>query len=352
MPTAALEGLKRSVGGAALGALPGECDRDADFFALEVERVLRPGWHAVARWDDLCEPGDYAALDLLGEPLLLVRDQERRLRVLSRVCRHRAHSVVEGTGNARSFVCPYHRWTYGLDGELLGAPLMDGVPGFERKRCGLPELPTDTWQGFVLVSIDPAAEPISGRLGALDEKLDAYGFAELATVGVLDFDSPWNWKVMVDNFMESYHHLGLHADSLQKTNPAKGTYCMDLDGPFALLDNPGRSGAPDFYVGQVFPTLLLAVFDQSFVGTWYEMQIDRHDHFNLRIHMLAPPEAAANEATTKAIMEAATAIHLEDIPACQAVQRGVGSRLWQPGPRSPQEGALTRFHTWLAERLG
>ena len=81
----------------------------------------------------------------------------------------------------------------------------------------------------------------------------------MVSVGVLEFESPWNWKVMVDNFMESYHHLGPHRESLQKTNPAKQTYCMDLEGPFALLDNPGVAGNAGLYVGQVFPTLLFAL---------------------------------------------------------------------------------------------
>jgi phenylpropionate dioxygenase-like ring-hydroxylating dioxygenase large terminal subunit len=354
MSTAALEGLMRTVRGAphAPRALPAECYRDPDFFALEVEHVLRPGWHAVARWDDLPEPGDYASVDHLSEPLLLVRDESERLRVFSRVCRHRAHNVIEGTGNTGNFVCPYHRWSYGLDGELLGAPLMDGAPGFERERCGLPELRTDSWAGFVLVSLDPGAEPISEKLGALDHELNPYGMADLVTVGVLDFDSPWNWKVMVDNFMESYHHLGIHSESFQKTNPAKGTrYMAELKGPFSLLDNPGRSGAPDFYVGQVFPTLLFAVFDRVHSGAWYEMQIDAHDHFHLRIHMLGLPEHAADEAIAQGLLESATAIHLEDIPACEAVQRGLTSRLWEPGPLAPQEAALTHFYAYLAECL-
>ena len=121
----------RGEGGRALAA---DCYRDRDFFALEVERVLRPAWHAVARWDELPEPGDYASVDLCGEPVLVVRDTHRRLRVFSRVCRHRAHTVVEGEGNARRLVCPYHRWSYGLDGALVTAPLMDGVPGLTQGR--------------------------------------------------------------------------------------------------------------------------------------------------------------------------------------------------------------------------
>ncbi len=332
-------------------ALGAECYRDRAFFDLEVERVLRPGWHAVARWDELPEPGDYASLDLFGEPLLLVRDAAERVRVFSRVCRHRAHCIVEGRGNARRFVCPYHRWSYELDGRLATAPLMDGTPGFERESCGLPELRTDSWQGFVLVSLDPSTEPVSGRLRPLDEQLAPLGFADMVGIGVLDFDSPWNWKVLVDNFMESYHHHGPHIETLQRTNQSKDTYSMDeLEGPFSWLVNPGYKGAPTFYVAQVFPTLLMAVFEGTPTGAWYEMQIDRHDHFQLRIHLLAAPEIAENEAAVKGFLEVATKVHLEDIEVCDAVQRGLRSRLWKPAPLSRHETALTRFHRYLAER--
>lgn len=331
--------------------LPSACYREPTFFELELEHVLRPGWHAVARWDELPEPGDYAAIDHCGEPLLIVRDAERVLRVYSRACRHRAHPVVEGSGNARRFVCPYHRWSYGLDGSLETAPLMDGVAGFDRSRCGLPEVRTDTWMGFLFVNLDPEAPPVATGLEPLEERMRPLGLAEMVSLGVLDFGSPWNWKVMVDNFMESYHHMGAHRETLQRTNPAKGTYCADLDGPFALLENPGVNGAPGFVVAQVFPTLLFFAQEATPVGGWYEMQIDRHDHLRLRIHSLASKEIAATPGMARGIEDFVLKVHLEDIAVCEAVQRGLSSRLWEPGPLSVQEACLARFHRYLEERL-
>ncbi len=116
-------------------SLAAECYRDPAVFELELERVLRPAWHAIARWDALPRTGDYSAIDLFGEPLVIVRGEDGKLHVFSNVCRHRGHTVVNDSGNARSFVCPYHRWTYGLDGGLRGAPLMQGTKGFDRARC-------------------------------------------------------------------------------------------------------------------------------------------------------------------------------------------------------------------------
>jgi phenylpropionate dioxygenase-like ring-hydroxylating dioxygenase large terminal subunit len=332
--------------------LAADCYRDADFFGLELEKVLRPAWHAIARWDESPDVGDFSAVELFGEPLVIVRGEDRNLRVFSNVCPHRAHTVATESGNTKTLVCPYHRWAFGLDGALRAAPLMKGTAGFDPANCGLAEIQTETWQGFVFVSLEKDPAPLGAQLGELDQRLESEGIAEMISVGLLEFDSPWNWKVMVDNFMESYHHLGIHVDSLQKTNPAKDTYGADMKGPFSVLENPGLEADSSFLVGQVFPTLLFSVIEVPRFGVWYEMQIDRHDHFQLRIHILAAPEIAAVDGAAEALVENVGHIHGEDIPACQAVQTGLGSRLWKPGPLNVRELCLTRFHDYLANRLG
>jgi phenylpropionate dioxygenase-like ring-hydroxylating dioxygenase large terminal subunit len=333
-------------------ALAAECYVDSTFFDLEVERIMRPGWHAVARTSQLPNAGDYRSVDLFGEPIVVLRDLAGQLRAYSRVCRHRAFPFVEGDGNAKRFVCPYHNWTYDLQGELRSAPLMEKIDGFERKDCRLPELPLEEWLGFVLVSLDPNAEPLSPKLTPLGDLLAPQGFAELVTVDTLVYDSPWNWKVMVDNFIESYHHLGVHRDNLQRSNPGQGSHAMDFEGPFLVLENPAIEGKQPFWVAQVFPTLLLALFrGDAPTGTWYEMKIDRYDHFELHIHLLAPPELAKNEAAVHLLREGAKLIHGQDIPMCEGVQKGLQSELWRPSRLSSQEKPLWLFHRYLVEQL-
>jgi phenylpropionate dioxygenase-like ring-hydroxylating dioxygenase large terminal subunit len=285
---------------------------------------------------------------------VIVRDEAGRLRAYSRVCRHRAFPIVQGDGNTKRFVCPYHRWTYDLQGELKGAPLMEKVEGFERRDCQLPELPLEEWQGFVLVSLDPKAASLVPQLAPVTELLSSQGLADLVTTDTLVYDSPWNWKVLVDNFIESYHHLGPHSDNLHRTNPAQGTHALDLEGPFLVLENPAVEDESPFWVIQVFPTLLLALFrhganQQS--GFWYEMNIDRHDHFELRIHILAAPALARNEAVMKLIREGTKQVHSEDIAMCDGVQKGLQSELWRPGRLSQQEKTLWLFHRYLVEHL-
>jgi len=333
-------------------ALPLGCYADPAFFQVELEHVLRPGWHAVARWDELPKPGDYRTLDLLGERVLLVRGTDERLRALSGLCLHRAFPFTEGEGNANQFICPYHRWAYDLEGRLQGAPFMDDVAGFDRKACRLPELPLEVWQGFVMVSTNPEAAPLAPQLEALSALLAPVSLDEAVHVGVADWDSHWNWKIMVENFMESYHHMGPHRESLGQSHPARGTHDFPIEGPCAVLENPSADGEAPFWVIQVFPTLLLVQTRGTFeICAWYEMQIDRHDHIHLRVHTLLPAAMAGNDAIVREAMNTLRDVHLEDIPVCEGVQRASQSRVWRPGALSRQEATLARFHRFLAERL-
>jgi phenylpropionate dioxygenase-like ring-hydroxylating dioxygenase large terminal subunit len=334
-------------------ALPARHYFGGEEFARERERLFANAWHAIARTDHLETPGSYRALELFGEPIVLVRDQHGALRAFSNVCRHRAFQIVRGEGVAKRLTCPYHRWSYDLGGELRGAPCMDEVPGFARGDYALPELSLVEWQGFVLANLDPKAQWNAGDLEPLDDLLADWNFATLRSLPPLEYDSPWNWKVMVENFMESYHHLGAHAETLQPRNPAQGTHTLDLEGPFSVLENPAAAGADPFWVFQVFPTLLF--FQQRgelAVGTWYEMQIDAPDRFRLRIHPLLPAPLAEDEGVVAMTHEVLRAVHAEDIPMCEGIQRGLRAKLWEPGPLALQEQALVRFHRYLHARLG
>jgi phenylpropionate dioxygenase-like ring-hydroxylating dioxygenase large terminal subunit len=334
-------------------ALPAGCYTDPAFFELERERVLRPGWHAVARWDELPNPGDYRAIDVAGEGVLLVRGEDRELRAMSSICLHRAFPIAQDHGNTKRFTCPYHRWAYDLEGRLKAAPFMEDVAGFDRDACRLPQLPLELWQGFVFVSADPNAAALGAQLKELAELLAPMNLESARHVGTTEWDSPWNWKVMIENFMESYHHIGPHVDSLAKTYPAKGTHDLPIEGPCAVLENPAVEGADPFWVMQIFPTTMLAQFRGDLpVTTWYEMQIDRHDHFTLRVHNMLPEPHSENEALVEMISAVSRDVHLEDIPACEGIQRGLQSRAWQPGALSQQEATLRHFHRYLAERVG
>jgi phenylpropionate dioxygenase-like ring-hydroxylating dioxygenase large terminal subunit len=224
--------------------LPPACYTSQEFFARETERIFRRDWLCIGRADEVAEPGDYLSLELLGEPLVMVRDGAGEVRVLSRICRHRAMPVVSGAGRVRTFVCPYHTWTYALDGRLLGAPEMNKTPGFAPADCSLPSLRTEVWEGFVFVSFDPQAPALGPSLAWLAGLFRNYDLAGLKTVRrvVFDMDCGWNWKLMCENFMEPYHHIGTHRQSLEPLMPARRSVTLDPDGPYAVVHMRYREG--------------------------------------------------------------------------------------------------------------
>lgn len=343
---------------------------DPAIWQSEVERVLRPGWTPVARVDQLAAPGDYVAFELFGDPLVAVRGDDGELRVLSRVCRHRWMPVVgDGAGRRRSFQCPYHRWTYGLDGRLLGAPDMEATPGFTRAGCRLPSLRTEVWLGWLFVTFDANAAPLAPRLANLERAVASYRPERMRTLEPLVLEHEWNWKVMVENFIESYHHQGTHAHSLQPIVPASGTWAEDDDGPFVVLHNPTSGGDPlppllpetpgltdaqrcEFVVGAAFPLLLFSI--QADGMFWYRLEPVSARRIRLWIHPCVVPEALDDPAHAEGIaaMRAlVAAVHAEDVVACAAVQRGVRASLAGQGALSHLELGIARFAGWWRSRM-
>jgi phenylpropionate dioxygenase-like ring-hydroxylating dioxygenase large terminal subunit len=348
--------------------LPPRYYTEPETYALEVERIFRREWLSIGRVDQVAKPGDFFCTEIFGEPLVAVRDGSQ-VRVLSRVCRHRGMAVVAGAGNTSSFQCPYHTWTYALDGRLVGAPEMRRAEDFDRAGIRLPEIRSEIWEGWIFVNFDDRAWPLAPALEPLMRAVAPYGLAQFRSTPPLVFDSPWNWKIMVDNFMESYHHLGIHADTLQYFYPASGTYAEDSDGPYAILRNPARpdveigtelpqvAGLTDdlqslLFVAAVFPYHLFAVTPDLL--TYYQIEPRTVDHFILRIFVCALPEALddpARAAALESAREFVNRVHLQDIVACSGVQAGYRSTTARPGRYSHLEKALWQFHRWVLDRL-
>lgn len=333
---------------AAAVGLPREAFVDSAIFAAEVEHVLKAGWLPVARASDVVGPGDYRSVDLLDTPLVVSRAANGALHVLSRVCRHRGMPVVEGHGNRKDFSCPYHLWRYGLDGRLLFAPAMDRATGFDPANCSLKKVTHEEWGGWVFVNLSGDAKPLAPSLRRLQQRIEGARPETFVTAATLEFDSPWNWKIMVENFLESYHHIGPHAATLQLFNPGFGTYATDDDGEFTILENPPVEGADSFVVACVFPLTLIAITESEVPwGVWYAFEKIEHERFVLRIHVLLNPQQAAQPELVAHYCEQIRMIHLEDIAVCEGVARGYRSALYSSGPLSHLEGCLWHFHQYL-----
>ena len=192
-----------------------------EYLELEQEEIFRKEWVCLGLVAEIPNPGDYFTTELIDEPLIVVRSQDKKVRVLSNVCRHRSSVILEGKGTAKNFVCPYHAWTYANDGQLLRAPYMDQVKGFDVKGCRLPEFKTEVWHGFLYVNLDGKAKPLAPRLKGLEPYLENRHPEDMAVHSVLDEVWPTNWKCLAENYMEGYHLNTVHSKTLYDVTPTR-----------------------------------------------------------------------------------------------------------------------------------
>jgi len=228
--------------------LPPACYTDAAFYAREQARVFQCSWIMVGRLDQIPKRGDYFTAEFAGVKLFIIRDLENQPRAYANTCRHRGAALISGRGNCRAVVCPYHSWTYALDGSLRGAAGMEQTVGFEAKEHGLHPARVESWGGFIFVCLDPLAPPLSVWLGELPQRLAMYGFDAMVATRRAEFTVACNWKLWVENFMEGYHIPTVHRSTISKKKainhaqdaPADGqfeTIWEVHDGTLALLDD-------------------------------------------------------------------------------------------------------------------
>ncbi|PKQ04830.1 MAG: hypothetical protein CVT72_11345 [Alphaproteobacteria bacterium HGW-Alphaproteobacteria-11] len=340
-----------------------------EIFALECERVFRRNWVAVGRASEIPSPGDRFRIDVAGEPLLIVRGKDGAVRALSAVCRHRWMLLGSGAESSGTISCPYHKWTYALDGSLMAAPLMELAEGFERENCSLPSFGCAVWNGFIFVNLSGEATPLSHALAPLAEEFAPWKMDEMEIVGRIEFDQRYNWKVLADNFMEAYHHFAIHPETFEPNYPAAISHADETNGPYAALRMPHKDdglsdtlfkpldGIPErarrgFSVFNVYPSMLLAVLADSVI--WYRMEIESVDSFKLTVYLLAHPASldVPDVETLKTFLREGTfAVHMEDLPACEGVQRGLMSGAARAGRLSHLEGAIHAHQKWLFGEL-
>jgi carnitine monooxygenase subunit len=188
--------------------LPGWTYHDPDYFAVEMDRVIRPAWQIVCHGSDIPGSGDWRTSELLGESIVVVRGEDGAVRAFVNVCRHRAMRIVDGDkGCAKKLVCPYHAWVYELDGRLSGVPMRGDYPALDMAATGLSPVDVEIWQGFVFVRLKGDGGPSVGEMMAPAEaEIAPYRFAEMQPIG-----TPWsrprsvNWKNVGDNYSDNLH---------------------------------------------------------------------------------------------------------------------------------------------------
>ncbi len=230
--------------------IPFDWYADPSVLRLEQERIFARSWQYVARADQVAEPGRFAAVRVGHIPAVLVRGRDGELRGFVNVCRHRGFVLCEGDGKRETIQCPYHAWTYDLDGSLRSAPRSDREPGFARDELGLLPVSVATWGPFVFANPDPEAPPLEETLGELPELLAAGGvdLDVLAFRFRADID-PYeaNWKVIVENFLECYHCSVAHPTLSKAIDVSVDSYRLETRPTFSSQLAQPRDGGGGVY---------------------------------------------------------------------------------------------------------
>jgi phenylpropionate dioxygenase-like ring-hydroxylating dioxygenase large terminal subunit len=194
--------------------LPSWCYTSEEFYRAEVERIYLKTWNFIGREEMVPTPGSYFTLRLVGVPLVIVRDRDGQVKAFLNSCRHRGTPLVEGSGKVARFSCPYHAWTYATDGRLTSAPGMQDVPNFRLPEYALVPVRLETWAGFLFVTMNENAPPLSAHLGNIASHLGSYKFEDMQVTRRKEYDLKCNWKAYVENAMEAYHTPTVHKSSI------------------------------------------------------------------------------------------------------------------------------------------
>ncbi len=192
--------------------VPGPIYYAPEILRAEKQFIFMKDWLCVGRVEEVHKPGDYTTLNIMGEPVLVVRDEHGVLNAFGNVCAHRGVEVASGSGHAEggTFQCPYHGWLYDLGGKAVGTPFMRGVPDFNGKDCRLPPVRLGTWAGWIFICLDKEAEPLERFIADFEEAFGFLGQEDCLLADKLVFEVDCNWKLIVENLLDTYHASVVH----------------------------------------------------------------------------------------------------------------------------------------------
>jgi phenylpropionate dioxygenase-like ring-hydroxylating dioxygenase large terminal subunit len=341
--------------------LPGSFYTLPDYFEWEKQTILQQGWHCLGRGDEVPNVGDYYTLSLLGEPLIVTRDADNTIQVLSNVCRHRGMQVALAHGNTKRFVCTYHAWTYGLDGELLRAARMKNA-GFEAGKCGLPQINSVVWNGFIYASLADTPTPLPKALGDLNALIRPYEPAKYRLVHRASEIWHTNWKCLVENFMEGYHLSVVHPQTLHGYTPTglskKGPSGDGFTSYFANYPDqaaPRGHGAAGLGDDARKRSTLFAVFPTQVVSVAASLMVSLSifplaaDQIMVRWTMSTYGDDLDAETITDRIA-LWNEVNREDREKLELMQVALSSKFALGGPLAGEdyEGTVRDLQTWLA----
>jgi phenylpropionate dioxygenase-like ring-hydroxylating dioxygenase large terminal subunit len=352
-------------------AMPPAIYRNPEFHELERREIFARDWHCVGLAADLPEAGHYLSFSINDQPVFVMRGRDGVVRGFSNVCLHRMMRLVEGQGSCQRLVCPYHAWTYDLDGQLLGAPHMKQTPGFEPRAHRLPAIRTEIWQGWIYVTLNDGALPVAALLASLAPMVAPYEMENYIPVALQDHVWNTNWKLLTENFMEGYHLPVAHRATVGAWFPVGDTrFPPERHDGFTIQtftkDETARYGRAHpsntrlegherhtTVMPSVFPAHMYVLAPDHL---WYlSLRPKSIGEVHVRFGVALAPEVVANmpdlEKEKAELLDFFDKVNAEDRFVVEGLYQGVQAPLAKPGRLSWLEREIHDFTCYLANRL-
>src|SRR5688572_2660274 len=351
--------------------MPRERYTSSEIFAEERERIFAKEWNCVGRSSNFTKPGDYKVRDIAGESLILVRDRGGELHAFFNICRHRGTQLCkEHSGQfSETIQCPYHAWTYGLDGRLIGAPHMNEVDGFDKKQYPLHEAAVEEWEGFVFVNIAEKPKPFRAWFAPMLGRLSRFNLPGLKVGHRVRYEVNANWKLVFQNYSECLHCPMIHPE-LSLVLPYQSGANDLISGPFLggymeirapnesatltgkscgrlLSDHIAGDDTMRAYYYTLMPNMALSIHPDY--ANFYLLTPVSVDKTIVETEWMFNP---ANEGdprfNPRDAIDFWDVTNRQDWDICERSQKGIYSRRYEPGPYSPRESIPA---AWDAEYL-
>jgi len=341
---------------------------DPQVFEMEMGGLFAKTWQFACHASEVANPGDYYSFSLAGEDLMIVRDRDMNLHCYYNVCQHRAHQLVQGKGNTRVLVCPYHAWTYELTGGLRAGPNINAVEGFDKSAICLSEVKTEEFLGFVFVNLDPDAKPMEDWFPNARAELEDWvpNFRDLQPVEWVEIPENFNWKVSVENYSECYHcslnhptfSTGVVKPETYDIQPQG--YCLRHTTECSNLDDmtydihSGFAHWNQYSSWFLWPMFSFQVYPGNVLNTYHWRAVDAN-HVVVWRGWYKTDAMDAQMIKDLAVQDRETTVE-EDIHLVESVQRGLKSRGYVPGPLvlDPKCGVMSEhsikaLQQWMRE---
>ena len=340
-------------------SLPGWVYHDPEYFAVEMRRVIRPAWQIVCHASEIENPGDWRSLDYLGESVIVIRGADGAVRAFANVCRHRGSRLVDGTGGcARRLTCPYHGWTYGADGRLIGVPNKEDYVGLDPSELGLVPVALESWRGFLFVRLEAGGPSVAEMMAPYEAEVAPHRFEDLRAMGRITMrPRDVNWKNVADNYSDALHinvaHPGLtrlfgkgygieagaHVDRMwgdllerPSTNISERAYQQLL---------PAESGRRWLYL-KLWPNVAFDIYPDQ-VDFMHFVPVGPTETLIREISYSLPDDRREMKAAHYLNWRINRKVNEEDTTLIRRVQHGMESSLYRPGPLGRSEVCLRSF---------